>query len=66
MTELKTCLDWILKFSGHVGETTKDPEAGGNPPAKKEKSGSEPIIIPIVLKMADFDHEVRPDFFFLC
>ncbi|KAI8540265.1 hypothetical protein RHMOL_Rhmol09G0249500 [Rhododendron molle] len=53
--------DLLKKFSGHVGETTKDPEAGGNPPAKKEKSGSEPIIIPIVLKMAEFDHEALLD-----
>ncbi|KAG5533684.1 hypothetical protein RHGRI_027761 [Rhododendron griersonianum] len=54
-------IDIAANDSVDKGETTKDPEAGGNPPAKKEKSGSEPIIIPIVLKMADFDHEALLD-----
>ncbi|CAK9135144.1 unnamed protein product [Ilex paraguariensis] len=39
------------------GNTIEDPEVGRNPPAKKEKSGAQPIIIPIVLKMAEFDHK---------
>lgn len=47
-------------FFGHVGESTKDPEADRNPLVKKEKSGAaEPIIVPIVLKMAEFDHKVH-------
>ncbi|XP_058181642.1 uncharacterized protein LOC131300029 [Rhododendron vialii] len=54
-------IDIAANDSVNKGETTKDPEAGGNPPAKKEKSGSEPIIIPIVLKMAEFDHEALLD-----
>lgn len=45
-------------ISGHVGEAVKDPETDTNPPAGKEKSVAEPIIVPIVLKMAEFDHKV--------
>lgn len=29
-----------------------------NTPVNKEKSGPEPIIVPLVLKMAEFDHKV--------
>lgn len=36
----------------------KDAEPIQPPPVNKEKSGPEPIIIPIILKMADFDHKV--------
>ncbi|KAF5457686.1 hypothetical protein F2P56_021773 [Juglans regia] len=43
--------------SGSKGETVRDPETGGNTSVRKEKSGAEPIIIPIVLKMAEFDHK---------
>lgn len=50
-------------FTAHTGETLKDPEKEGNPSVKKEKSGTEPIIIPIVLKMAEFDHKVYALFF---
>ncbi|GAB4858807.1 hypothetical protein Ancab_010285 [Ancistrocladus abbreviatus] len=39
------------------GETLKSPETDKVPPIRKEKSGAEPIIIPMVLKMAEFDHE---------
>lgn len=53
-------IDIAASDSADRGETSKDPEAG-NPPAKKEKSGAEPIIIPIVLKMAEFDHEALLD-----
>ncbi|XP_026437288.1 uncharacterized protein LOC113335461 [Papaver somniferum] len=39
---------------GHVGEVLKTKT---NPPAKNEKSPAEPVIIPIVLNMAEFDHK---------
>ncbi|KAG6716655.1 hypothetical protein I3843_04G053600 [Carya illinoinensis] len=42
---------------GSKGETVRDPETGGNTSVRKEKSGAEPIIIPIILKMAEFDHK---------
>ncbi|XP_050224752.1 uncharacterized protein LOC126674354 [Mercurialis annua] len=35
----------------------KDTERNGDTSVKKDKSGPEPIIIPIVLKMAEFDHK---------
>lgn len=41
-----------------TGETVRDPETEGNTSVRKEKSGAEPIIIPIILKMAEFDHKV--------
>lgn len=37
----------------------KDPKTDKNHPSGKEKSGAEPIIVPIVLKMAEFDHKVQ-------
>ncbi|KAL3521412.1 hypothetical protein ACH5RR_019561 [Cinchona calisaya] len=37
--------------------TVKDPASDRNPSVEKEKSGPQPIIVPIVLKMADFDHK---------
>ncbi|KAH9647760.1 P-loop containing nucleoside triphosphate hydrolases superfamily protein [Citrus sinensis] len=43
--------------SENKGETPKDPGVDRNTSVKKEKSGPDPIIIPIVLKMADFDHK---------
>ncbi|CAL5404833.1 unnamed protein product [Camellia sinensis] len=43
--------------SQESGETIKGPETDTNPPVRKEKSGPEPIIVPIVLKMAEFDHK---------
>ncbi|CAI9774978.1 unnamed protein product [Fraxinus pennsylvanica] len=39
------------------GETINDSEADKAPSVKREKSGPEPIIVPIILKMADFDHK---------
>ncbi|XP_062092191.1 uncharacterized protein LOC133798035 [Humulus lupulus] len=36
--------------------TSKDPVTNKNSPVKKEKSGAEAIIVPLVLKMAEFDH----------
>ncbi|OVA08240.1 hypothetical protein BVC80_1101g48 [Macleaya cordata] len=50
---------------GCVGEALEGPETKTNLPVKKEKSSAEPIIIPIVLKMAEFDHKIqslRPGF----
>lgn len=44
-------------FSAYTGETLKDPGKEGNSFVRK-KSGSEAIIIPIVLKMVEFDHKV--------
>ncbi|KAM7273055.1 hypothetical protein ACFE04_027719 [Oxalis oulophora] len=38
------------------GETQKDQESTKNA-VKKEKSGPQPIIVPILLKMAEFDHK---------
>ncbi|GAV68087.1 AAA_17 domain-containing protein [Cephalotus follicularis] len=40
----------------HKGETLKDPEISSTT-IRKEKAGPEPIIISIVLKMAEFDHK---------
>ncbi|KAH9647757.1 P-loop containing nucleoside triphosphate hydrolases superfamily protein [Citrus sinensis] len=51
--------------SENKGETPKDPGVDRNTSVKKEKSGPDPIIIPIVLKMADFDHKVWPHSFVL-
>ncbi|PON51026.1 P-loop containing nucleoside triphosphate hydrolase [Parasponia andersonii] len=39
------------------GDPLKDPGVEKNTPVKKEKSGAEPIIVPLVLKMAEFDHK---------
>ena len=41
-----------------AGDALKDPGTDKNTPVKKEKSGAEPIIVPLVLKMAEFDHKV--------
>lgn len=41
-----------------TGEKVKDVNIIQTPDVKKEKSGPEPIIIPIILKMAEFDHKV--------
>lgn len=43
--------------SENKGETPKDPGVDRNTSVKKKKSGPDPIVIPIVLKMADFDHK---------
>ncbi|XP_044468678.1 uncharacterized protein LOC123198123 isoform X2 [Mangifera indica] len=45
------------KKVGSAGETLKYPEVDKEKSVKKEKSGPDPIIVPIVLKMADFDHK---------
>ncbi|KAJ0576683.1 putative P-loop containing nucleoside triphosphate hydrolase [Helianthus annuus] len=44
--------------AGSQNDTTKDQVADKKPTLEREKSGvTEPVIIPIVLKMADFDHK---------
>ncbi|XP_061999990.1 uncharacterized protein LOC133717318 [Rosa rugosa] len=44
-------------LSDKKGENLSGEETNKNSLVKKEKSGPEPIIIPIVLKMAEFDHK---------
>nr|QIA97564.1 phosphoglycerate kinase 1 [Celmisia lyallii] len=44
--------------AGSQNDTTKDQVVDRKPVLKREKSGvTEPVIIPIVLKMAEFDHK---------
>ncbi|XP_070682332.1 P-loop NTPase domain-containing protein LPA1 homolog 2-like isoform X2 [Malus domestica] len=43
--------------SEEKGESVTDPELSKSTYVKKEKSGTKPIIIPIVLNMAEFDHK---------
>ncbi|KAI3815870.1 hypothetical protein L1987_15553 [Smallanthus sonchifolius] len=44
--------------AGSQSDTTKDEVADKKPTLEREKSGvTEPVIIPIVLKMAEFDHK---------
>ncbi|KAL2920469.1 2-phosphoglycerate kinase [Bienertia sinuspersici] len=45
------------KVADDKGGTLKEAEIDENPQPKKQRSGAEPIIVPIVLKMAEFDHE---------
>lgn len=42
----------------HTGGKLKGPQVDRSMSLRKEKANAEPIIIPIVLKMADFDHKV--------
>ncbi|XP_021891832.1 uncharacterized protein LOC110810078 [Carica papaya] len=53
---LKT-VDLAENVSDHKVETSKDTKMDGKPHVQKERSGPEPIIIPLVLKMAEFDHK---------
>lgn len=55
-TALKS-LDVVNEISENRGEKVKDSGAGQNPSHKREKSGAQPIIAPIVLRMAEFDHK---------
>ncbi|KAL6959857.1 hypothetical protein U1Q18_040008 [Sarracenia purpurea var. burkii] len=60
LNKVSDCIESIkiaTSVSDDKGETIKESQMDINPPVKKEKSGAESIIIPIVLKMADFDHE---------
>ncbi|XP_050939396.1 uncharacterized protein LOC103503450 isoform X2 [Cucumis melo] len=47
----------IAGNSSGITETHNKEETNRSASVKKEKSGAEPIIIPIVLKMAEFDHK---------
>ncbi|KAK4734308.1 hypothetical protein R3W88_008569 [Solanum pinnatisectum] len=55
-TALKS-LDIVNEISENRGEKVKDSGADQNPSHKREKSGAQPIIVPIVLRMAEFDHK---------
>ncbi|CAN4080751.1 unnamed protein product [Withania somnifera] len=55
-TALKS-LDVVREISENMGEKVKDSGADRNPSHKTEKSGAPPIIVPIVLRMAEFDHK---------
>ncbi|KAI3434204.1 uncharacterized protein J3R85_006656, partial [Psidium guajava] len=48
-----------MHLSGNVTEcqNVNDAEENATMVTRKEKSGAEPIIVPIVLKMAEFDHK---------
>ena len=41
-----------------AGDALTDLDTDKKAPVTKEKSGPEPIIVPLVLKMAEFDHKV--------
>lgn len=51
-----------MLFFSLSDDTHKDLELQIDNTLKPEKSGSDPIIIPIVLKMAEFDHKVFAPF----
>ncbi|CAI9092032.1 OLC1v1027169C1 [Oldenlandia corymbosa var. corymbosa] len=57
VTKLLESVDIVGATPGEKGDTIKAPAADKISSAKKDKSGAEPIIIPIVLKMAEFDHK---------
>lgn len=46
------CYLWL------VGDGHKDLGQPKNNTTKKDKSAAEPIVVPIVLRMSDFDHKV--------
>lgn len=48
----------VLTLTIFTGEIVKNADATKPPIANKEKAGPEPIVIPIILKMAEFDHKV--------
>jgi hypothetical protein len=41
-----------------VGNGHKDLDQQKNNTARKDKPAAEPIVVPIVLRMSDFDHKV--------
>ncbi|XP_057475181.1 uncharacterized protein LOC130763304 isoform X2 [Actinidia eriantha] len=60
LNKVSDCLESIsiaASVYDDKGKTIKNPDKDRNPPVGKEKSDVKPIIIPIVLKMADFDHK---------
>ncbi|KAI3977067.1 hypothetical protein MKX01_038440 [Papaver californicum] len=50
-------IDLATRASEDQGQMSEVLKTNTNPPAKKEKSPAEPVIIPIVLNMAEFDHK---------
>lgn len=56
--KLSNGLESVHLVDHAAGDNTKDEAADRNPILRREKSGvTEPVIIPIVLKMAEFDHK---------
>lgn len=57
--------DWNCSdcFPDCADEADKGSTVDKNPGGRKEKYGAQPIVVPIVLKMAEFDHEVLPKLF---
>nr|XP_009759944.1 PREDICTED: uncharacterized protein LOC104212401 [Nicotiana sylvestris] len=57
----KTCQDTVSKLphilSDDASETVKDSGVDRTPARGKQTSGGQPIFVPIVLRMADFDHK---------
>lgn len=56
------CVVSAAETSKEAEEKRKAADGSGG----KAKSGPEPIVISIVLKMAEFDHKVVIRFFFFC
>ncbi|KAJ8752961.1 hypothetical protein K2173_008696 [Erythroxylum novogranatense] len=50
-------IDRATGICRHKGDLVEHPSGNWNYPMKKGKYGAEPIIIPIALKMAEFDHK---------
>ncbi|XP_019228444.1 PREDICTED: uncharacterized protein LOC109209590 isoform X2 [Nicotiana attenuata] len=57
LTAALKSLDIVNRASENTGETVKDSGADQNPSHRSEKCGAQPIIVPIVLRMAEFDHK---------
>ncbi|XP_059304985.1 uncharacterized protein LOC132056698 isoform X1 [Lycium ferocissimum] len=59
LTTALESLDVVHETSENTGtgEKVKDSGADQNPSHRREKSGAQPIIVPIVLRMAEFDHK---------
>ncbi|KAK9138748.1 hypothetical protein Sjap_009342 [Stephania japonica] len=57
VTDRVHLLDLAGAIPENQGETLKDTGTNTSHPVKKEKSSADPIIVPIVLKMAEFDHK---------
>ncbi|BFG23148.1 hypothetical protein CerSpe_094230 [Prunus speciosa] len=60
VNEVSDCLeafDLAGSVSENKGGSLTGPEMDKSTSVKKEKSGPEPVIIPLVLKMAEFDHK---------
>ncbi|KAG9135251.1 hypothetical protein Leryth_024539 [Lithospermum erythrorhizon] len=57
VTDMLESVQIIDGATGNEGETVENSDSDKSSAARKEKSGTEPIIVPIVLKMAEFDHK---------